>query len=135
MKQPTITFIINGTTYRLCASDTEAIRNIPATDRQHLLRLLEQVKYQESLSPAVVQQGADKAEVYSRSAANVPAAGIQPGQKELKPERPGSGDIDALMARLVLEDKRNRKPALTKSAIYKVVAICTVLVVLLVIIL
>jgi hypothetical protein len=135
MKQPTITFIINGTTYRLCASDTEAIRNIPATDRQHLLRLLEQVKYQESLSPAVVQQVTDKAEVYSCPAANVPAAGIQPGQKEQKPERPGSGDIDALMARLVLEDKRNRKPALTKSAIYKVVAICTVLVVLLVIIL
>jgi hypothetical protein len=135
MKQPTITFLINGTTYRLCASDTEAIRNIPAIDRQHLVRLLEQVKYQESLSVAVNQPVVDKVEASSRSAANVPAAGIQAGHKELKPERPGSGDIDALMARLVLEDKHSRKPALTKGGIYKVIGICAVLVVFLVFIL
>jgi hypothetical protein len=55
MKQPTITFILHGTTYSLCASDTEAIRNISANDRQQLIALLEQIKYQESLSAAAVQ--------------------------------------------------------------------------------
>ena len=81
MKQPTITFIINGTTYSLCASDTEAIRNIPSVDRQHLVTLLEQVKDQERRSAAAVQQEMDKARLCSRDATSVPAAGIQPDHK------------------------------------------------------
>lgn len=135
MKQPTITFIINGTTYSLCASDTGAIRKIPAIDRQHLVTLLEQVKDQENLSAAAVQQEMDKARFYSRSPTSVPAAVIQPGQGDIAPERLGGGDIDALMARLVLEDKRSRKPTLTKRGIYKVIGVFAVLVVLLVVIL
>jgi hypothetical protein len=135
MKQPTITFIINGTTYSLCASDTKAIRNIPTVDRQHLITLLEQVKDQERLSVAAVQQEMDKAKFYSRNATSVPAAAIQPAPNDIKPERLGSGDIDALMARLVLEDKRSRKPALTKRGIYKGIGVFAVLVVLLVFIL
>ncbi len=135
MKQPTITFIINGTTYSLCASDTEAIRKIATVDRQHLVTLLEQVKDQERLSAAVVQQEMDKAKFYSRDATSVPAAGIQPDHKAIKSERLGSGDIDALMARLVLEEKRSRKPALTKRGMYKVIGLFAVFVVLLVLIL
>jgi hypothetical protein len=135
MKQPTITFIISGTTYSLCASDTDAIRKLPAIDRQHLVTLLEQVKYQESLSVAAVQKLVDKATLHSRSATSIPATGIQPGYKDTKPERLGSGDIDALMARLVLEEKRSRKPAVTKGGIYKAIGVFVVLVVLLVFIL
>jgi len=135
MKQPTITFIINGSTYSVCASDTAAIRKISTIDRQHLVTLLEQVKYQESLSAAAVQQAMDKAKFYSRDATSVPAAGIQPDPKDIKPERLGSGDIDALMARLVLEEQRSRKPALSKQGMYKVISVFAVLLVLLVIIL
>jgi hypothetical protein len=97
--------------------------------------LLEQVKYQESLSVAAVQKLVDKATLHSRSATNIPATGIQPGHKDTKPERLGSGDIDALMARLVLEEKRSRKPAVTKRGIYKAIGVFVVLVVLLVFIL
>jgi hypothetical protein len=135
MKQPTITFIINGTTYSLCASDTEAIRKIATVDRQHLVTLLEQVRNQERLSAAMVQQEMDKAKFYSRDATSIPEAGIQPDHKAIKSERLGSGDIDALMARLVLEEKRSRKPALTKRGIYKVISVVAVLIVLLVLIL
>ena len=135
MKQPTIIFIINGTTYSLCASDTKAIRNIPSVDRHHLVTLLEQVKHQERLSVDVVQQEIDKAKFYSRDAKSVPEAGIQPDHKAIKSERLGSGDIDALMARLVLEEKRSRKPALTKRGIYKVIGLFAVFVVLLILIL
>jgi hypothetical protein len=132
MKQPTITFIINGSTYSLCASDPEAIRKIPTVDRQHLITLLEQVKYQKSLSLAAVQQVVDKAKFHSLSATGVTDAGSQPGHKDVKPDRLGSGDIDTLMARLVLEEKRSRKPGLTKRGIYKAVSVFAVLVVLLV---
>jgi hypothetical protein len=135
MKQPIITFIINGTTYSLCASDTEAMRKIPSVDRQHLITLLEQVKSQEKLSAAVVQQAMDKAKFYTRDATSVPDAGVQPDHKAIKPERLGSGDIDALMARLVLEEKRNRKPALSKSGMYKVMSLFAVVILLLVLIL
>jgi len=97
--------------------------------------LLEQVKHQESLSAAAVQQAMDKTKFYSRSATSVPAAGSQPEHKDIKPERLGSGDIDALMARLVLEEKRSRKPGLTNRTLYKVISVFAVLVVLLVFIL
>jgi hypothetical protein len=135
MKQPKITFTINGAVYSLSASDTEAIRKIPASDRQHLVVLLEQVKYQESLSTAAVQQAVDKAKRYSRSATSVPAVSMQPGQKGGNAERLGNGDVDALMARLVLEEKRSRKPAPTKRGVYKVIGVCAVVAVLLVVML
>ena len=135
MKQPTIIFIINGTTYSLCASDTEAIRNIPSSDRQHLITLLEQVKIQEKLSVAVVQQQIDKGKFYTRDAKRVPEAGTQPDHKTNKPERLGSGDIDAVMAQLVVEEKRSRKPALTKLGMYKVIGWFAAFIVFLVLIL
>jgi hypothetical protein len=135
MKQPKITFTINGAVYSLSASDTDAIRKIPPGDRQHLIALLEQVKYQESLSLAAVQQAVDKARLHSRAAAGIPAAGVQPGQVKGHAERLGSGDIDALMARLVLEEKRSRKPAPTKRGVYKVIGVGAVLAVLLVLML
>jgi len=108
---------------------------MPSVDRQHLVTLLEQVKSQEMLSVAVVQQEIDKAKFYSRDAKSVPGAGIQPDHKTIKPERLGSGDIDALMARLVLEETRSRKPALTKRGMYKVISLFAVFIVLLILIL
>jgi hypothetical protein len=134
MKPPKITFIINGTTYSLCASDTEAMRNISSVDRQHLVTLLEKVKSQQSLSATVVQQAMDKAKFYSRDTTSMSDAGIQPDHKAIRSERLGSGDIDALMARLVLEEKRSRKPALTKRGMYKVISLFAVFIMLLVLI-
>ena len=36
-----------------------------------------------------------------------------------KPERLGAGDVDALMAKLIAEEKQNKRPGITKSDIYK----------------
>jgi len=108
---------------------------MPSVDRQHLVTLLEQVKNQERLSVAVVQQEIDRAKFYPREAKNVAEAGTQPDRKTIKPERLGSGDIDALMARLVLEEKRSRKPALTKRGMYKGISLFAVFIVLLVLLL
>ncbi|MCB1699678.1 MAG: hypothetical protein H6985_17715 [Pseudomonadales bacterium] len=113
MDQPTITFFLNGKTYSLRPGDTAAIGAIPSEDRQVLLALLESVKQQEDLAMAVARRAVDKA----RGASHGVTA--PPGPRPAAGERLGSGDVDALMARLVMEENRNRKPALTRQGMYK----------------
>lgn len=121
MNHPRITFIINSTTYSLCAADTEAMSNIPAADRMQLIALLEALKSQNATS----QEAVEKAVHYATRA--TPAASVSSdssyvaGQIEqnVKPERLGAGDVDALMVRLAMEENRNKKQGLTKQGIYK----------------
>ena len=101
---------------------TAAPFRIPKTDRQQLMTLLEAVKHQEILSLAAVQKAVDSARLPSRSALKADEAGSPVNYSNTKPERLGSGDVDALMARLIQEEKRNQKPGLTQWSIYKVVA-------------
>ena len=136
MNYPRITFIINGTTYSLCASETEAMKNIPDADRGQLITLLEALKRQDASS----KESVDRAVSYATR--SVPAAAAtftaleeRPAMPQAKPERLGTGDVDALMARLVMEEKQGKKQGLTKQGVYKGLAGFLVLVVLLVIIL
>ena len=134
MSHPRITFIINGTTYSLCASETEAMGNIPAADRGQLIALLEALKSQEASSHEAVEK------VVNYATQSAPAATFNTGavgqiQQQPKPERLGTGDVDALMARLVMEESQNKKQGLTKQGIYKGLAGFLALVVLLVMIL
>jgi hypothetical protein len=46
----------------------------------------------------------------------------------------GKGDVDQLMARLVLEEKNNRKPGLTQQGLYKWMGISVAVIILLVLI-
>ena len=55
MKQPDITFVINGKAYSLGAGDAEAIGAIPAAERQQLIALLEAVKQQEVLANEIAR--------------------------------------------------------------------------------
>jgi hypothetical protein len=120
MKQPAVTFVVNNRTYSLSASDTEAMRNIPAADRQQLITLLEAIKVQDSLARAAVQAAAESVIAPSQAAIRAPETGNRTTHQDSKPERLGSGDVDALMARLILEEKQNQKPGLTKQGLYKV---------------
>jgi hypothetical protein len=136
MSHPRITFIINGTTYSLCASEPEAMRNIPAADREQLIALLEALKGQDVSSNEAVE----KAVTYATRSVPAAAATYTAGEGGLgspqpKPERLGAGDVDVLMAKLVMEDNLNKKQGLTKQGIYKVLAGFLILVVLLVVIL
>tara|TARA_R110000823_G_scaffold171736_6_gene304125 strand:- start:15652 stop:16059 length:408 start_codon:yes stop_codon:yes gene_type:complete len=134
MHYPKVTFVIDGKTYSVDAGDPVTIRNIPLEDRRHLINLLEAVKRQHSLSLKTVSAALDKSGVSTaaRSDANATAANNSATGGE--PTRLGSGDIDALMARLVVEEKQNRKPAITRSGIYKITAGFLFLILLLVII-
>ncbi len=119
MEQPTITIILNGNTYRFSASDTKAIKNLPKSDRQQLIALLETVKREEQVSEAAVEQAVNKIKI----PAQVPFKKSNPANVSngttAKPERLGSGDVDALMSRLIQEEKQNQKPGLTTATIYK----------------
>jgi thioredoxin-like negative regulator of GroEL len=117
-QQAPITFIVNGRTYRLAPGMGDAIRAMPAEDRGQLLKLLEAVREQERLSRAAVDAAA--ASVLAATAAGSAAGAVA----SPKPERLGSGDVDALMARLVMEEQRNRKPPIDRGSLYKWSGIC-----------
>ena len=134
MEQPKITFIINDKTYSLTANDVRAIRDIPGADRQQLILLLEAIKQQDILARAAVQNAVDRAKIPSELPVNRPASGDVPGHTAPKPERLGSGDVDALMERLIMEEKRDKKPGLTTQDLVKWVAGLTVAIILLVLI-
>jgi hypothetical protein len=116
MNSSVITFIVDSKTYNLSASNSKAIRAIPPGDRQQLIALLEAIKHQDSLAKAAVQTAVD----YVTAPLHGADAPIQ--NKAPKPERLGSGDADALMARLIIEEKRDKKPGFTKEGLYKIVA-------------
>lgn len=120
MAEPRITITINGTTYSLCADNAEAIGNMPVHDRQHLVTLLEAVRSKTNPATAATPGLQDKSRI---AAAPQPAkadsaarsAASQPTAAHI-----GSGDVDALMARLAAEDMQRRKPGLTRAGLYKV---------------
>lgn len=131
MKHPTITIIINDKTYSLCASDVEAIRNISDTDRQQLITLLEAVKQQENQTQASNQNVAAS----SQTAATTSEFSNTIDYRNINAEQLGNGDVDALMARLIMEEKSKQKPGLTKQSIYKWVAGIAGIIILLILIL
>ena len=131
MDQSKITFIINGNTYSLRAGDPEAISAIPGPERRQLIALLEAVKQQEIQAQAVAQRALDKARLDSRARSDA----SRPADPVAGPGRLGRGDVDALMARLVLEEKRGKKPLPTRQVLYKWIAGLTVAVIVLILVL
>ena len=113
MNQPIITFIINKKPYRLCVSNVEAIRDMPGEDRQPLIALLEAIKREETAAQQVSAKVSGSAVATSVNIDNAP------GQQDIKSERMKSGNVDALMAQLIMEDRTNRNPGLTKQMVQK----------------
>ncbi len=113
MEQAAITFIVNGKTFSVRAGDAAALGAIPRAERQQLVALLEALKQQDDRAAALAQAAMERARTLSRAPQALVAASTP------RPERLGSGDVDALMARLVLEENRNRKPGPTRQDLYK----------------
>lgn len=108
MKHSTITVIIAGNTYRLAAFDNDSILAMPNEDRQALLELLESVKEQEALKQRKIK--------------------VAP----INPKDMGKGDLDAMAAQLIMKEKSNQKPSMTKRDLYKWIGGFTVIVILLI---
>lgn len=135
MKQPPIIVIVNKKPYTFSANDTEVIRSIPSADRQQLISLLEAIKQHEIQSQASVQQAAARSSAASTVASTAAGASNSPVLQAMNTERLHSGDADALMAQLIMEENLNKKPALTKQSIHKWTAIVALIVFLLVLML
>jgi hypothetical protein len=135
MAEPRITLIINGTTYSLCADNTEAIGNMPINDRRHLLTLLEAVRHKTEPMPAATPATRDASSSAAPLKPVTSDATARATPSDATPERMGSGDIDALMARLAVEDRRSRKPTVTRAGIYKATGGVLLFILLLVVIL
>ncbi len=132
MENKPITFVINGNAYSLCATDTEAIRKIPTVDRQELISLLDAVKKQDELALAALERRINKAKISAQAANPASVAKTSTGQTlGEEARRLGGGDVDNLMAKLMLEEKRNQKALPTKDSLYKWMAIFIAVVVLL----
>jgi hypothetical protein len=129
MKQSPIIVIINKKPYTLYTSDIESIRDIPNADRQQLVTLLEAIKQLNNPAQSVTQQVTAKVGLTSQVAEDAPDIA------SMRPERLRSGDADAVMAQLIMEEDLNKNPGLTKHSIYKWIGGAAVIIILLVIIL
>ena len=109
MSTDKITFIVNGNSYHISASEPETLTALAPTDRQTLITLLETVKHQQDAS----EQRADKILMQTAvpTSDNLAAA--------IKPERLGRGDAEAVMARLILEEKAKQKNPPSQRIFYK----------------
>ena len=123
MDESGITFVVNGNAYRLRPGDTGAAGAITAADRQQLIALLETVKDAERSAHRTAERS-------QHTLAGANAYDVE----QAKPERLGAGDADALMARLVMEENRDKKAMPTTQVLYKWIAVFTVVVILLVVI-
>lgn len=135
MEQSIITVVISGNTYSLSANDLASIGKIPSSDRQQLIALLEAVKQQEGLAAASAKQAVDEEKASLYAATTDALAGSAVDHQDVKPERLGSGDVDALMARLIQEERNSQKPGLTKQAMYKIIFGFAAVVILLILVL
>ncbi|MGI1679448.1 MAG: hypothetical protein K6L75_11985 [Cellvibrionaceae bacterium] len=134
MEKTAITFIVNGNTYSLRVSDTEAIQKMQPLDRQELIALLNVVKHQDALALAAVEQRINKARASQQSTVQTPASAKTASKGQMLGEearRLGGGDVDNIMAKLILEEKRGQKPLPTKNTLYKWIGISLVVIVLL----
>ncbi|MCF6301512.1 MAG: hypothetical protein L3J52_10420 [Proteobacteria bacterium] len=130
MKQTTITFIINAKVYKLMADDALAISKIPSSDRHQLIRLLESIeKHDQRLKR---ESGSEPYNITTLSQVSEKQAKKAVVNTQNKAVRLGKGDVNDLMANLIMQEKR--KPPLNKWTIYKWFGIFAFIVFLLVLI-
>ena len=115
MDQSRITFVINGQTFSLRPGDADGIGAIPAAERQQLIELLQAVQQHDRRVGDIARSARDRAAVSPAGTAGA----MQPEYRPAGAERLGSGDVDALMARLVAEDNRNRKSTPSREGLLK----------------
>ena len=106
MEKPAITVIINGKTYRIRADAPEAIRAIPEADRAALVELLRVVDGQPL--PAAAPRPAPAPVAAPTSPSATPPPEVPVSAKE----------IDAMVNRLIREERANQSSLPTAQTIY-----------------
>lgn len=126
MQNSSVTVVIANKTYILRTDDPKSLRDIPANDRDQLIAVLEALKAQREKSERLAQ------EALARSSGShmVARGAIHKNQNTQPVDRIGKGDVDAIMTRLIAEEKQQRKPGLKPTTIYKCAAVVIVIIVL-----
>lgn len=138
MKQSNVTFFLNGNTYHLSATDTQAIKTISKGDRQQLLEILEAIKAVSVVSQSAISHGlqADKPQLRQGNAGLSSASSIdsQVSQKVDGFNTEKTSNVDALMAQLMVEDRTQRGEGLTKKGVYTFIGVFTAVVIILILV-
>lgn len=111
MRQPPIIIIINKKPYTISAGNIDVIRTIPTAERQQLIAMLEAIKQQEQPEPSLQATSAATNE------------GSAPGNQDVMPKPSGSGDVDAMMAQLIMEENLKQKSSTAKQSTVKWIVI------------
>ena len=117
MEPSTVTIILQGKTYSLKLSDPESIRKIPGAERRQLISVLKEIEIQDKLAENAIRAATEKTSAPTH--AKDVASNVIADRQEARPERLGAGDVDELMARLIMEERKNQKPPLTPKTFYK----------------
>ena len=133
MTAPTMTLVVNGNAYKLSATNTASLTAVSPGDRQALLAVLEALKRCDQAAEQTVEQAVAIARRAQPESTPGHADQAEPIDA-LKVERMGSGDVDALMARLIAEDQQSRKSQTKSRSLIKAVAALLAVIVLLVMI-
>ena len=134
MPQPDITIILNNNTYRLNAGNIESLREIPKSDRETLIELLEAVRNQEYRAQLAVEAAMKKAQIPLASATMPATPQSSTAAQEPVTTRLSTGDADEIMARLIVEERQRQKPGLTTQSLYKFLAGFAIIAILLILI-
>ena len=126
VRPTSITVVIGGNTYNLKANDPQSVSTMPAEDRSQLLAILELVKSQQERSSQLAQQALAKRAV---AAGGAPPRGATTASRAATTERMGEGDVDALMARLVMEERQQKKSGIKPATIYKIAGVIMAIIV------
>jgi len=128
MQKDQITITINDRTHRFKADDIEAMRDLPWAERKQLIDLLENIKqaeYIQAEKPTELSTDAGfnlspNAAVKSSPKTTATQADQSSALPQLDPEiKTSEKDVDDLMVRLILEQKKNHKPVPDKSSVLK----------------
>ena len=126
MRKPPIIIIINKKPYVINMDKIETIRAIPREDRQQLITLLDIIKSEENL----VQVSDQSVSAITSSAGNIEDTHAP---KHTKLEN--DGNVDAVMAQLIMEEDIKKKENLSKQLIYKWMMAVVVIIFLLILVL
>ena len=129
MKQARIVFVTaEGKPHTLRSDQPESMAALSAAERTQLIALLEAVKATPRGHDSTTLQ--DTAELASR-----PVLRTSPAATAPKPERLGSGDVDARVSQLMAQERQNHQPQVTVQTMYKWVAVAAAIGIVLILIL
>lgn len=134
-----ITFIIDNKVYKLSADDLRAINEISDDHKEKLITLLSAVKKSHQSSLSSIPSADEKIiPIHGNPSSGLSASSDHLASSSLGSikgkERLSESDTNELVARLIMQEKQQQKPGLSKKSIYKVFGFFVICIVLLILI-